>query len=129
MVLEETFMNGLSPWLKSEVETLEPVGLAQMMKLTLKIENREMVRKECGLSSAYDTKPSYKTQHLRNSSVTPANEATDTGNWPMRTITLKEIAAGDNRRERPTKRLTDAKFQAKREGVVLPLRGKVLRGA
>ncbi|TYK06599.1 Ty3/gypsy retrotransposon protein [Cucumis melo var. makuwa] len=124
MVLEETFMNGLSPWLKSEVETLEPVGLAQMMKLTLKIENREMVRKECGLSSAYDTKPSYKTQHLRNSSVTPANEATDTGNWPMRTITLKEIAAGDNRRERPTKRLTDAKFQARREGVVLPLRGK-----
>ncbi|KAA0060521.1 snRNA-activating protein complex subunit 4 [Cucumis melo var. makuwa] len=29
VVLEETFMNGLNPWLKSEVETLEPNGLAQ----------------------------------------------------------------------------------------------------
>lgn len=31
IVLEETFMNGLSPWHKSEVETLEPIGLAKMM--------------------------------------------------------------------------------------------------
>ena len=43
IVLEETFMNGLSLWLKSEVDALEPIGLAQMMKLALKIENREMV--------------------------------------------------------------------------------------
>lgn len=28
VVLEETFMNGLSPWLKTKVECLEPVGLA-----------------------------------------------------------------------------------------------------
>ncbi|KAA0038741.1 transposon Tf2-1 polyprotein isoform X1 [Cucumis melo var. makuwa] len=26
VLLEEMFMNGLSPWLKSEVETLEPLG-------------------------------------------------------------------------------------------------------
>uniref|UniRef100_A0A9I9E6W0 Uncharacterized protein n=1 Tax=Cucumis melo TaxID=3656 RepID=A0A9I9E6W0_CUCME len=52
-VLEETFMNGLSRWLKTEVKCLELVGLAQMMKLTLKIENREMMRKECGLKSVY----------------------------------------------------------------------------
>lgn len=43
IVLEETFMNGLSPWLNSEVDVLEPRGLAQTMKLALKIENREMV--------------------------------------------------------------------------------------
>ncbi|TYK11117.1 transposon Tf2-1 polyprotein isoform X1 [Cucumis melo var. makuwa] len=45
MVLEETFMNGFSPWLKTEVDTLDTVGFAQMMKLALKIENREMVRR------------------------------------------------------------------------------------
>ncbi|KAA0065533.1 transposon Tf2-1 polyprotein isoform X1 [Cucumis melo var. makuwa] len=89
-------MNGLSPWLKSEVETLEPVGLAQIMKLALKIENREMVRKECGLSSAYDSKPSSKAQHMRNASMTTAYETAAIGNWPMRNITLREIAAGDN---------------------------------
>ncbi|KAA0065906.1 transposon Tf2-1 polyprotein isoform X1 [Cucumis melo var. makuwa] len=43
VVLEETFMNGLSPWLKAEVEVLEPRGLVQMMKLALKIEKRESV--------------------------------------------------------------------------------------
>lgn len=61
VVLEETFMNGLSPWLKSEVETLESVGLAQMMKLALKIENRELVRRECGLSSAYGGKSNFNS--------------------------------------------------------------------
>ena len=34
-------MNGLSPWLKLEVDVLELRGLVQMMKLALKIENRE----------------------------------------------------------------------------------------
>ena len=29
-----------------EVETVEPIGLAQMMKFALKIENKELVRKE-----------------------------------------------------------------------------------
>ncbi|KAA0041482.1 Beta-galactosidase [Cucumis melo var. makuwa] len=33
----------------------------------------------------------------------------------MRTITLREVATGDNRREGPTKRLSDAEFQARRE--------------
>ena len=32
-VIEETFMNGLKPWIKTELECWEPVGLAQMMKL------------------------------------------------------------------------------------------------
>lgn len=32
-VLEKTFMNGLIPWIKAEVECWEPVRLAQMMKL------------------------------------------------------------------------------------------------
>lgn len=82
VVLEETFMNGLSPWLKSEVETLESVGLTQMMKLALKIENRDMVQRECGLSSAYDSKPSHKTHHTRNANMASASDTTATSGWP-----------------------------------------------
>ncbi|XP_050942184.1 transposon Tf2-1 polyprotein isoform X1 [Cucumis melo] len=115
VVLEETFMNGLSPWLKSEVETLEPNGLAQMMKLALKIENREMVRRECGLISAYDSKTGHKPLQTKNTIATATKEGTTSGSWPMRTITLREVATGDNRREGPTKRLSDAEFQARRE--------------
>ncbi|KAL0544147.1 hypothetical protein IC582_019259 [Cucumis melo] len=115
VVLEETFMNGLNPWLKSEVETLEPNGLAQMMKLALKIENRELVRRECGLISAYDIKIGHKHQQTKNTGPTATKEGTTSGSWPMRTITLREVATGDNRREGPTKRLSDAEFQARRE--------------
>ena len=46
IALEETFMNGLYPWLKTKVSVLEPVGLAQTMKLALKMEHKEMVRRE-----------------------------------------------------------------------------------
>ncbi|KAA0047238.1 Ty3/gypsy retrotransposon protein [Cucumis melo var. makuwa] len=115
VVLEETFMNGLNPWLKSEVETLEPNGLAQMMKLALKIENRELVRRECGLVSAYDSKTGHKHQQAKNPIATATKEGTASGSWPMRTITLREVATGDNRREGPTKQLSDAEFQARRE--------------
>lgn len=48
VVLKETFMNGLRPWLKTKVDVLEPYGLTQMMKLALKIENKERVRKDVG---------------------------------------------------------------------------------
>ncbi|KAA0055926.1 transposon Tf2-1 polyprotein isoform X1 [Cucumis melo var. makuwa] len=95
--LEETFMKGLSPWLKSEVETWEPTGLAQMMKMALKIENREMVRKECGLSSVYDSKATQRTANARNASATAANEGSTISGWPMRTITLREVATEENR--------------------------------
>ncbi|KAA0055700.1 Ty3/gypsy retrotransposon protein [Cucumis melo var. makuwa] len=115
VVLEETFMNGLNPWLKSEVETLEPIGLAQMMKLALKIENREMVRRECGLISAYDSKMGHKQTQAKSPIAAATKEGTASGSWPMRTITLREVGTGDNRREGPTKRLSDAEFQARRE--------------
>ncbi|TYK23171.1 Ty3/gypsy retrotransposon protein [Cucumis melo var. makuwa] len=88
VVLEETFMNGLSPWLKSEVETWEPAA--------------QRTSSACNTSA-------------RNTSATTASEGTTRGGWPMRTITLREVATGDNRREGPTKRLTDAEFQARRE--------------
>ncbi|KAA0066119.1 transposon Tf2-1 polyprotein isoform X1 [Cucumis melo var. makuwa] len=105
----------LEPMVKVRSRDVEPVGLAQMMKMALKIENREMVRKECGLSSAYDSKAAQRTTNTRNVNPSPTNENTTAGGWPMRTITLREVATGENRREGPTKRLTDAEFQARRE--------------
>lgn len=42
-------MNGLTMWIKAEVECWEPVGLAQMMKLAQRVENRELTRREAGL--------------------------------------------------------------------------------
>ncbi|KAA0043866.1 Ty3/gypsy retrotransposon protein [Cucumis melo var. makuwa] len=114
-------MNGLNPWLKSEVETLEPIGLSQMMKLALKIENRELIQRECGLVSTYDTQPNHKNpqplkgkEQSKNVAPTSVKELVTAGNWPMQTITLREVAAGDNRRDGPTKRLTDGEFQARR---------------
>ncbi|KAA0055708.1 protochlorophyllide-dependent translocon component 52 [Cucumis melo var. makuwa] len=88
VVLEGTFMNGLSPWLKTEVDVLEPCGLARMMKLTLKIENRKR-------------RPKQLRPRL--------------GNIPMRTVTLRGVTTADNKREGLSKRLTDAEFQARRE--------------
>lgn len=43
-VLEETFMNGPTPWIKVEVECWEPVGLASMMRIAQLVENGELMR-------------------------------------------------------------------------------------
>lgn len=84
------------------------------MKLALKIENREMVRKECGLSSVYRGKLSFKP-NAKNTTTVTANETQADGNFPMRTTTLRGVKTGDNRREGPTKRLSDTEFQSQRE--------------
>ncbi|TYK30634.1 transposon Tf2-1 polyprotein isoform X1 [Cucumis melo var. makuwa] len=78
-VLEETFMNGLSRWLKTEVKCLELVGLAQMMKLTLKIENREMMRKECGLKSVNGGNFPFNLPTAKNTITVTTNENTNRG--------------------------------------------------
>ncbi|TYK14310.1 ty3-gypsy retrotransposon protein [Cucumis melo var. makuwa] len=103
VVLEETFMNGLSPWLKTEVDVLEPCGLAQMMKLALKIENKERVRKEYGLISVYESKFQYNLPKAKEGTETKATTTTTSGNTPMRTVTLKGVMMADNRREGPSK--------------------------
>ncbi|TYK16932.1 transposon Tf2-1 polyprotein isoform X1 [Cucumis melo var. makuwa] len=90
MVLEETFMNGLSPWLKTEVEVLEPRRLAQMMKLTLKIDNREKVSKECGLISVYGSKFQYNLPKAKENTKTKSVTTTTGGSTPTRTITLNK---------------------------------------
>ncbi|TYK13668.1 transposon Tf2-1 polyprotein isoform X1 [Cucumis melo var. makuwa] len=79
-IIEETFTNGLKPWIKAEMECWEPVGLAQMMKLAQKIKNRE-----------------------------------SEGTIPIRTITLREVAAETNCREGPSRQLSDVEFQVRCE--------------
>ncbi|KAA0062045.1 transposon Tf2-1 polyprotein isoform X1 [Cucumis melo var. makuwa] len=96
VVLEETFMNGLSLWLKTEVEVLEPQGSAQMMKLALKIENRERVRKECGLSSVCGSEFQYNLPKAKEGTETKAVAATASGNIRMRTVTLRGVTTVDN---------------------------------
>ena len=46
---------------------------------------------------------------------TKAMAATTSGNTLMRTVTLRGVTTVDNQRKGPSKRLTDAEFQAKRE--------------
>ncbi|KAA0050168.1 transposon Tf2-1 polyprotein isoform X1 [Cucumis melo var. makuwa] len=48
-VIEETFMNGLLPWIKAEVEFCRPVGLAEMMLLAQLTKNREIIQNEANL--------------------------------------------------------------------------------
>lgn len=79
VVLEETLMIGLSPWIKMEVETVEPIGLAQMMKFALKIENKELVRKECGLSSAFHVKLQLTLSIVENNNTMMTKEETSNG--------------------------------------------------
>jgi len=42
-VLESTFLNGLDPEIKAEVLSYEPVGLGQIMRAALWIEDKQMV--------------------------------------------------------------------------------------
>lgn len=44
-------MNGLLPWIKADVECWEPMGLAHMMKLAQRVENRELRRLDAGLGT------------------------------------------------------------------------------
>ena len=48
-VVEETFMNGLFPWIKAEVDFCRPVSLAQMIQAAQLVENREIIRNEANL--------------------------------------------------------------------------------
>ena len=73
------------------------------------------MRRECGLSSAYGGKQQFKLPLAKHTAPPITNVTQSVGCWPMRTITLKGVTAGENRREGPTKRLSDAEFQSRRE--------------
>lgn len=113
-VLEEKFMNGLKPWIKADMECWEPMGLAQMMKLAQKIENREVIMGESSFKRAADGKFQVSASFKPQIPVI-SNDNKSGGIVRMRMITLRGVAGEPNRREGPLKRLSDAEFQARRE--------------
>lgn len=115
MVIKDTFTNGLSPWLKMEVDALGPVGLARMMKLALKMENGEMVWKEIGLVSVCGSKVHNYLTRLKDNTTVNTTTVQGGRNMPMRTITFKGVMTCENRMVDPIKQLLDAKFQSRRE--------------
>ena len=86
-----------------------------MIRIAQKIENREDIRREANL-------PRYsggRTTNPQNSTKTNTNVNTGENkggmNWPMRTITLRGTSKEEVPKEGPTKRLSDAEFQARKE--------------
>ncbi|TYK05420.1 Ty3/gypsy retrotransposon protein [Cucumis melo var. makuwa] len=115
-VIEDTFMNGLLPWVRSEVVFCRPKGLAEMMEAAQMVENREIVRIEAKMNGYSGGKVT--GQSGSNGKTTSGGVAGDSkGNtsFPIRTITLRSHAPTENRREGTYKRLPDAEFQARKE--------------
>ncbi|KAL0533794.1 hypothetical protein IC582_028065 [Cucumis melo] len=115
-VIEDTFMNGLLPWVRSEVVFCRPKGLAEMMEVAQMVENREIVRTEAKLSGYSGGK---MTGHIGGNGKTAsggvAGESKSNTSFPIRTITLRSFGPNENRREGTYKRLPDAEFQARKE--------------
>ncbi|KAA0050169.1 Ty3/gypsy retrotransposon protein [Cucumis melo var. makuwa] len=115
-VIEDTFMNGLLPWVRSEVVFCRPKSLAEMMEAAQMVENREIVRMEAKMNGYSGGKMS--GQIGSNGKINSGGVAGDIkGNtsFPIRTITLRSQASTENRREGTYKRLPDAEFQARKE--------------
>ncbi|KAL0542645.1 hypothetical protein IC582_008834 [Cucumis melo] len=115
-VIEDTFMNGLLPWVRSEVVFCRPKGLAEMMEAAQMVENRELVRMEAKMSGYSGGK--LTSQTASNGRINPGGVAGDikgNSSFSTRTITLRSQASNENRREGTYKRLPDAEFQARKE--------------
>ncbi|KAA0052082.1 ty3-gypsy retrotransposon protein [Cucumis melo var. makuwa] len=115
-VVEDTFMNGLLPWVRVEVVFLRPKGLAEMMEVTQMVENREIVRivaKLSGYSGGKLTGQINGDGKVVSDNVAGENKGNTS--FPIRTITLRSSGPNENRREGSYKRLSDAEFQARKE--------------
>ncbi|KAA0054961.1 Transposon Ty3-I Gag-Pol polyprotein [Cucumis melo var. makuwa] len=115
-VVEETFMNGLFPWLRAEVAFCRPKSLAEMMLIAQLVENREIIRGKANLNGFASGK--YPLQAVANAKPT-ANQFTSNnkGNtsFPIRMIRLRSPNTGEVHKEGNTRRLPDAEFQLRRE--------------
>ena len=95
-VVVETFRTGLLSWIKTEVDFCEPKGLAQMMQITQKVENREDVRREANLPRYFggrQQKIPLNTNKMNNNVNVRGNKGYSS--WPMRTITLQGTSIGE----------------------------------
>lgn len=73
-----------------------------------------MIRSEAGFKQAVEGKAQSPNSFKTNLLIT-SNETMSGGNFPMRTITLSGVMAGNNRQEGSSKRLSDEEFQARRK--------------
>lgn len=99
-----------------EVEFCRLVRFSQMMQYAQMVENREILRKEANLPRYNRGKfPYYPYVHTKSNATN--NYQKNRGNvvFSIRTITLRGSTTNENKKERPSKRLSDVEFQAKRE--------------
>ncbi|TYJ98848.1 transposon Tf2-1 polyprotein isoform X1 [Cucumis melo var. makuwa] len=115
-VIQDTFMNGLLPWVRSEVFFCRPKSLTEMMEVPQMVENREIARTEAKMSGYLWGKIAGHTSVVgKTTSGGVSGENKNNTVFPIRTITLRSSAPNENRREGTYKRLPDAEFQARKE--------------
>ncbi|KAA0033837.1 Ty3/gypsy retrotransposon protein [Cucumis melo var. makuwa] len=115
-VIEDTFMNGLLPWIRAEVAFCRPKGLAEMMEVVQLVENREILRNEANLNGYSGGKMSVPaTGNTKTSSKYMLNDTKGNTIIPIKTVTSRSSSPNENRKEGTYKRLPDAEFQARKE--------------
>ncbi|KAL4025181.1 hypothetical protein IC575_013559 [Cucumis melo] len=115
-VILDTFMNGLLPWVRSEVFFCRPKSLAEMMEAAQMVENREIARVEAKMSGYSGGKLTANNNVVgKTSTGAVAGDNNNNTVFPIRTITLRSSVPNENRREGTYKRLPDAEFQARKE--------------
>lgn len=95
----------------TEVECWEPKGLAQMMKMAQRVENREVTKREAKLkmNSEGKSQSTLPYNKVTNSSKLSENKYKST--ISMRIITLRGTLAIENWRDGSVNRLTNVEFQ------------------
>ncbi|KAA0041878.1 transposon Tf2-1 polyprotein isoform X1 [Cucumis melo var. makuwa] len=115
-VVEDTFMNGLIPWIRAEVAFCRPKGLVEMMQVAQLVENRELIRNEANLKSLMSGKYSpHPTVSNKATTAMAAAESKGNTTFPIRTITLRSLNTDEVCRKTNTRRLLDAEFQDRKE--------------
>ncbi|TYK05484.1 transposon Tf2-1 polyprotein isoform X1 [Cucumis melo var. makuwa] len=106
-VVEDTFMNGLFPWIRAEVAFCRPKGF-EMMQVAQLVENKELMRNEASLNGFSGGK--YPSQTVSSSKPTVGNTLFENkGNttFPIRTIILRSSNANEVRKEANSRRLPE----------------------
>ncbi|TYK28591.1 gypsy/ty3 element polyprotein [Cucumis melo var. makuwa] len=119
-VVEDTFMNGLLPWVRAEVVFCRPKGLAEMMEVAQMVENREIVRIEAKLSGYSGGKLTGQVNgNGKAVSGNVAGENKGNTSFPIRTITLRSSGPNENRRGGSYKRTMKVRGKLLGEDVII----------
>ncbi|KAL0541544.1 hypothetical protein IC582_021596 [Cucumis melo] len=87
-----------------------------MMLIAQLVENREIIRSETNLNGYAGGKyPPQAATNMKSFNYQHYNDNKGNTSFPIRTITLKSLNAGEVRKEGTSKRLPDAEFQLRRE--------------